>query len=139
MITSWYNISADLPRPLPPPMDPYEGDSRIALLTRILPSDLIDQEFTAERYVPIPERVQELYERIGRPTPLRRARGLERAIGTKAKIYYKFEGALPGGSHKLNTAVDKCQGIHDQEFIHQQEAEGSLHARLRRRRESKPK
>jgi len=105
MITSWYNISADLPRPLPPPMDPYEGDSRIALLTRILPSDLIDQEFTAERYVPIPERVQELYERIGRPTPLRRARGLERAIGTKAKIYYKFEGALPGGSHKLNTAV----------------------------------
>jgi len=75
------------------------------LLAKIFPSALIDQEFTAERWVPIPDEVRQLYERIGRPTPLRRAEGFERAIGTGAKIYYKFEGALPGGSHKLNTAI----------------------------------
>ena len=75
------------------------------MLAKIFPSALIDQEFTAERWVPIPDEVRQLYERIGRPTPLRRAEGFERAIGTGAKIYYKFEGALPGGSHKLNTAI----------------------------------
>nr|WP_148224832.1 TrpB-like pyridoxal phosphate-dependent enzyme [Vulcanisaeta moutnovskia] len=101
----WYNINVDLPKPLPPPIDPYEVDSRIALLMRILPSELIDQEFTPLRYVPIPDEVRELYERMGRPTPFRRAYGLERALGNGVKIYYKFEGALPAGSHKLNTAI----------------------------------
>lgn len=101
----WYNIGADLPTPLPPPKDPDEGDSRIALLTRILPSALIDQEFTAERWIPIPEEVRDAYRRMGRPTPYRRAEGLERALGVKVHIYYKFEGALPVGSHKLNTAL----------------------------------
>jgi tryptophan synthase beta chain len=101
----WYNINVDLPKPLPPPIDPYDGDSRIALLMRILPSELLDQEFTALRYVPIPDEVRELYARIGRPTPLFRAVGLERALNTGVRIYYKFEGALPTGSHKLNTAL----------------------------------
>nr|WP_143701242.1 TrpB-like pyridoxal phosphate-dependent enzyme [Vulcanisaeta thermophila] len=101
----WYNINVDLPKPLPPPIDPYEGDSRIALLMRIMPSELLDQEFTALRYVPIPEEVRELYARMGRPTPLREAVGLERALGNGVRIYYKFEGALPTGSHKLNTAI----------------------------------
>jgi tryptophan synthase, beta chain (EC 4.2.1.20) len=57
-VDRWYNIGADLPAPLPPPKDPDEGDSRIALLTKILPSALIDQEFTAERWIPIPEEVR---------------------------------------------------------------------------------
>ena len=77
----WYNINVDLPKPLPPPIDPYEVDSRIALLMRILPSELIDQEFTPLRYVSIPGEVRELYERMGRPTPFKRAYGLERALG----------------------------------------------------------
>ena len=102
---AWYNIAADLPTPLPPPRDPDEGDSRIALLAKIFPSALIDQEFTAERWVPIPDDVRRLYERVGRPTPLRRAEGFERVLGRGVRIYYKFEGALPGGSHKLNTAI----------------------------------
>lgn len=105
VINKWYNIAADLPLPLPPPKDPDEGDSRIALLAKILPSALIDQEFAAERWMPIPDEVREAYRRMGRPTPYRRAEGLERRLGLKAKIYYKYEGALPVGSHKLNTAL----------------------------------
>ncbi|ABO08631.1 TrpB-like pyridoxal phosphate-dependent enzyme [Pyrobaculum calidifontis] len=101
----WYNIAADLPAPLAPPRDPDEGESRIALLTRILPSALIDQEFTAERWVAIPEEVRAVYARLGRPTPLLRAEGLERALGVEVRIYYKYEGVLPVGSHKVNTAV----------------------------------
>ncbi|MEZ0320077.1 MAG: TrpB-like pyridoxal phosphate-dependent enzyme [Pyrobaculum sp.] len=105
MADRWYNIAADLPVPLAPPKDPDEGESRIALLTRILPSALIDQEFSAERWVPIPEEVRSAYAKLGRPTPLVRAEGLERALGVKVHIYYKYEGVLPVGSHKLNTAV----------------------------------
>jgi len=104
-VDRWYNIAADLPAPLAPPRDPDEGESRIALLTRILPSALIDQEFTAERWVAIPEEVRAVYARLGRPTPLLRAEGLERALGVKVRIYYKYEGVLPVGSHKVNTAV----------------------------------
>jgi len=104
-VDRWYNIAADLPAPLAPPRDPDEGESRIALLTRILPSALIDQEFTAERWVAIPEEVRAVYARLGRPTPLLRAEGLERALGAKVRIYYKYEGVLPVGSHKVNTAV----------------------------------
>ncbi|MFN7105088.1 MAG: TrpB-like pyridoxal phosphate-dependent enzyme [Pyrobaculum sp.] len=105
MVNYWYNIAADLPTPLPPPRDPEEGDSRVALLIKILPSGLIDQEFTAERWVSIPEEVRAIYARLGRPTPLIRAEGLEKRLGNKVKIYYKYEGILPVGSHKLNTAV----------------------------------
>ena len=104
----WYNIVADLPVPLPPLLDPLEDeDSRIALLVRILPSRLIDEEYTLSRLIPIPERVREAYRKAGRPTPFIRAEGLERAIGVhgRVRIYYKYEGILPTGSHKLNTAV----------------------------------
>lgn len=101
----WYNIGADLPDPLPPMIDPEEGESRIALLTRILPSRLIEEDNTLARYIRIPEEVREAYRGIGRPTPLARARGFERALGTGARIYYKAESVLPGGSHKINTAL----------------------------------
>jgi len=103
----WYNIAADLPVPLPPPRDPLDDrESRIALLTKILPSKLIDQEFTSERFVEIPERVRELYRKIGRPTPLIETSTLPKVLGRPdVKIYFKFEGALPSGSHKLNTAI----------------------------------
>lgn len=102
----WYNIAPDLPRPLPPPIDP--PDSPVSLVDRlkeILPGALIDQEFTFERYVEIPEEVRKIYAKMGRPTPLVRARKLERVLDTPARIYYKYEGILPSGSHKLNTAV----------------------------------
>ncbi len=104
--TFWYNISADLPAPLPPPVDPIDNDgSRIGLLNKILPTELIHQEFSGERFIAIPEKIRNFYKRVGRPTPLKRAYGFERALGVKVKIYYKFEGILPSGSHKLNTAI----------------------------------
>lgn len=102
----WYNIAPDLPRPLPPPIDPI--DSEVSLVDRlrdILPHALIDQEFTFERYVEIPEEIRRAYASIGRPTPLIRARRLEAYLETPARIYYKYEGILPSGSHKLNTAI----------------------------------
>lgn len=103
----WYNIVPDLPRPLPPPRDP-EGDdrfSRIELLPKLFPSALLDQEFSAENYIPIPSEVIEAYRRIGRPTPIVRARGLEKFLETPAKIYFKREDMNPTGSHKVNTAI----------------------------------
>lgn len=102
----WYNIVPDLPRPLPPPRDPEDDDfSRIGILPRLFPSSLIDQEFTAERFVEIPEDVLEVYSKMGRPTPLLRARGLEKYLDTPARIYYKREDVNPTGSHKVNTAI----------------------------------
>ncbi len=105
----WYNIAPDLPKPLPPPIDPLDADiSLINRLRELLPSELIDQEFTFERYIGIPKEVRELYIEIGRPTPLVRAYKLEKSLGTPAKIYYKFEGVLASGSHKLNTAIPQA-------------------------------
>ncbi|MEM2320472.1 MAG: TrpB-like pyridoxal phosphate-dependent enzyme [Candidatus Bathyarchaeia archaeon] len=103
----WYNIVPDLPRPLPPPRDPDDDNSfsRIELLTRLFPAALLDQEFTAERYVQVPSEVLEIYKRIGRPTPLVRAVNLERFLETPAKIYFKREDLSPTGSHKVNTAL----------------------------------
>ena len=103
----WYNIVADLPVPLPPLVDPLDGGgSRIALLVKILPSRVIDEEYTLNRLIPVPGEVRDAYIKIGRPTPLIRAKGLERTLGVKdVKIFYKYEGALPTGSHKLNTAI----------------------------------
>ncbi len=107
--TRWYNIVADLPVPLPPLIDPlgFDEDSRIQLLIRILPSRLIDEEYTLSRYLVIPDEVRAAYRKVGRPTPLIRAEGLEKAIGVygRVRIYYKFEGALPTGSHKINTSI----------------------------------
>ncbi len=116
MPTSWYNILADLPEPLPPPLHPATGkpigpDD----LAPLFPMALIKQEMSTERYIEIPEEVQDIY-RIWRPTTLHRARRLEKALDTPAKIYYKYEGTSPPGSHKPNTAVaqayyNKKEGI----------------------------
>ena len=101
----WYNIMADLPVPLPPPLHPGTlqpigpGD-----LAPLFPMGLIMQEVSGDREISIPEPVRDIY-RMWRPTPLYRAYGLEKALGTTAKIFYKYEGVSPAGSHKPNTAV----------------------------------
>ena len=108
MPRSWYNIIADLPSPPPPPLHPGTlqpvGPDDLAPL---FPVALIGQEVTQDRYVPIPEDVLDVY-RLWRPTPLYRARRLEKDLGTPAKIYYKYEGGSPAGSHKPNTAVPQA-------------------------------
>ncbi|MBI2246878.1 MAG: TrpB-like pyridoxal phosphate-dependent enzyme [Armatimonadetes bacterium] len=102
---AWYNIVSDLPVPLAPVIHPGTkqpiGPDDLAPL---FPMDLILQEVSTEREVPIPEPVRDAY-RLYRPTPLYRARRLERALDTPAKIYYKYEGVSPAGSHKPNTAL----------------------------------
>ncbi|MBA7595363.1 Tryptophan synthase beta chain [subsurface metagenome] len=105
MPTSWYNIQADLPEPLPPVLHPGTGQPiGPADLAPLFPMELIKQEVSQERYIDIPEEVQEIY-RIWRPTPVVRAYRLEKALDTPARIYYKYEGVSPAGSHKPNTAV----------------------------------
>ena len=103
--THWYNLAADLPEPVPPHLHPGTkeplGPEDLAPL---FPMALIMQEVSTERYVEIPQAVREIYA-LWRPSPLIRAHRLERALGTKAKIYYKYEGVSPTGSHKPNTAV----------------------------------
>ncbi|MDO8562911.1 MAG: TrpB-like pyridoxal phosphate-dependent enzyme, partial [Candidatus Limnocylindria bacterium] len=103
--THWYNIQADLAKPLPPPLHPGTGQPiGPADLAPLFPMELIKQEVSTERWIAIPEPVRDAY-RVWRPTPLIRALGLEKALGTPAHIYYKWEGASPAGSHKGNTAV----------------------------------
>jgi len=108
MPTHWYNIVPDLPTPPPPVLHPgtHEpvGPDDLAPL---FPMDLILQEVTTEKYVAIPEEVLEIY-RLWRPSPLYRAHGLEKLIGGPARIYYKYEGVSPVGSHKPNTAVPQA-------------------------------
>src|SRR5215216_6129381 len=105
---SWYNLVPDLPFQLEPPLNPATmkpvGPEAFA---PIFPQAVIEQEVTAESYVPIPDEVREIYS-LWRPTPLFRARRLEKALGTPAHIYYKYEGASPSGSHKPNTAVPQA-------------------------------
>ncbi len=116
MPTRWYNIQADLPNPPPPvihsgtgqPIGPQD-------LAPLFPMAIIAQEVSQERYIDIPEEVQEVYK-LWRPSPLYRAHRLEKALDTPAKIYYKYEGVSPAGSHKPNTAVpqvyyNKQEGI----------------------------
>jgi len=101
----WYNIQADLPTPLDPPLNPATGEPvKPEDLLPVFPKSLIEQEVSKERWIPIPEEVREVY-RLWRPTPLYRARRLEKALKTPARIYYKWEGVSPPGSHKPNTAV----------------------------------
>jgi tryptophan synthase beta chain len=105
MPTSWYNILPDLPKPLPPPLHPATGQPVGPQdLAPIFPMELIKQEVSQERWIEIPEEVQDVYK-LWRPTPLYRAYRLENALDTPAKIYYKYEGVSPAGSHKPNTAV----------------------------------
>ncbi|NND50258.1 MAG: TrpB-like pyridoxal phosphate-dependent enzyme [Rhizobiales bacterium] len=102
---SWYNIAADLPKPLDPVLHPGTGQPiGPDDLAPLFPMALIGQEVSAEREIEIPEPVREVY-RLWRPSPLYRARRLERALDTPARIYYKYEGVSPAGSHKPNTAV----------------------------------
>jgi len=114
--THWYNIMADMPNPPQPPLNPATGQPAGPQdLSAIFPMALIQQEVSTERWVEIPEEVRELYK-IWRPTPLFRATQLEKALGTPAHIYYKYEGVSPAGSHKLNTAIpqvyyNKKEGI----------------------------
>ena len=105
--THWYNLAADLPG-LRPHLHPGTGQPvTVDDLLPIMPRALAEQELGTEREVPIPERVRELYG-IWRPTPLFRARRLERALDTPARIYYKHEGVSPVGSHKPNTAIPQA-------------------------------
>ncbi|WP_137119716.1 TrpB-like pyridoxal phosphate-dependent enzyme [Segeticoccus rhizosphaerae] len=106
--THWYNIVADLPTPPPPPLHPAThepvGPDDLAPL---FPPELIAQEVTTERFVEIPAPVREVYAQY-RPSPLIRAHRLERKLETPARIYYKYEGVSPAGSHKTNTSVPQA-------------------------------
>jgi tryptophan synthase beta chain len=106
--TQWYDVVPDLPSPPPPPLHPGTlqpvGPDDLAPL---FPPDLIAQEVTGERYVDIPGEVLDVYK-LWRPSPLYRAHRLEKALGTPARIYYKYEGVSPAGSHKPNTAVPQA-------------------------------
>ncbi len=108
MPTRWYNVLHDLPTPPPPPLHPGTlqpiGPDDLAPL---FPLALIEQEVTTEQYVEIPGEVLDVY-RLWRPSPLFRAHRLEKALGTPARIYYKYEGVSPAGSHKPNTAVPQA-------------------------------
>ncbi len=101
----WYNVLADSPVSMPPVLHPATKEPVTPdFLSALFPMELILQEVSAERYIEIPEEVREAYK-LYRPTPLIRARRLEKALGTPAHIYYKYEGASPSGSHKSNTAL----------------------------------
>ncbi len=102
---AWYNVLADLPFPLPPPIHPgTKQPLKKEDLQAIFPLGLIAQEMSRERWIDIPAEVMDII-RLWRPTPLRRALNLEKALKTKARIYYKDESVSPTGSHKTNTAV----------------------------------
>jgi tryptophan synthase beta chain len=108
MPKSWYNIQADLPKALPPvlhpgTMQPVGPDD----LAPLFPMELILQEVSTERDIEIPQPVQDVYK-LWRPAPMYRAHRLEKALGTPAKIFYKYEGVSPAGSHKPNTAVPQA-------------------------------
>lgn len=103
--THWYNVMADMPNPIQPPIHPGTGQpAGPEDFAAIFPMELIKQEMSGERWIEIPDEVRELYK-IWRPTPMVRAIQLEKLLGTPAHIYYKYEGASPAGSHKLNTAI----------------------------------
>ena len=108
MPREWYNVIADLPSPPPPPLHPGTrepvGPDDLAPL---FPAALIAQEVSPDRYIAIPDDVIDVY-RLWRPTPLFRARRLEKDLGTPARIYYKYEGGSPAGSHTPNTAVPQA-------------------------------
>jgi tryptophan synthase beta chain len=116
MPKAWYNLAADLPKPLAPPLHPGTGQPiGPADLAPLFPMEIIKQEVSVEREIEIPGPVRDVY-RQWRPSPLYRARRLEQKLGTPARIYYKYEGVSPSGSHKPNTAVaqafyNKLEGV----------------------------
>ncbi|HOG59036.1 MAG TPA: TrpB-like pyridoxal phosphate-dependent enzyme [Anaerolineaceae bacterium] len=104
----WYNVNADSPVPPAPVFDPTTKEPiSLEALQKLFPLSLIEQETSMERFIPIPEDVREAYK-LYRPTPLIRARRLEKLLQTPAHIYYKYEGASPAGSHKLNSAIPQA-------------------------------
>lgn len=112
----WYNILPDLPGLLPPYLKPSGEPIRPNELEALFPKSLVEQEFATQRLIKIPEELREIYLEIGRPTPLLRARRLEKYLNTQARIYFKYEGVLPTGSHKVNTALaqayyNKAEGV----------------------------
>jgi tryptophan synthase beta chain len=108
MPTQWYNLIPDLPAPPPPPLHPGTGQPiGPEDLAPLFPMALILQEVSTDSWIDIPEEVQDIY-RLWRPSPLYRARRLEKALGTPAHIYYKYEGVSPAGSHKPNTSVPQA-------------------------------
>lgn len=114
---AWYNINPDLPSPLPPPLHPATRQPiNPSDLQAIFPNALIEQEVSNQQFISIPGAIMDIY-RLWRPTPLRRAYRLEKALGTPAKIFYKNESVSPSGSHKLNTAVAQAY-YNQQEGIH---------------------
>ncbi len=113
MPKQWYNLAADLPTPMLPPLGPDGNPVTPDKLAPVFPMNLIEQEMSTERWIDIPEEVLDLLYRW-RPTPLHRARYLEEALGTPARIYYKNESVSPAGSHKPNTAV--AQAYYNREF-----------------------
>ena len=103
----WYCILPDLPKPLPPTIDPETKSPGPGIVPKIFPKQILAQEMSKERWIDIPEEVRDIYG-LWRPTPLFRAIGLEKALKTPAKIYYKYEGVSPPGSHKPNTAIPQA-------------------------------
>lgn len=118
MPDAWYNITADFPEPMAPPLHPGTHQPVAASdLEALFPPDLIAQEVSSERYISIPGEIMDAYQ-LWRPTPLRRAYRLEKALDTPAKIFYKNESVSPSGSHKINTSVpqayyNKINGIEE--------------------------
>ena len=115
MPTQWYNVVADMPNAPLPPLGPDGQPIGPDALSAIFPMALIEQEVSDRRWIDIPEPVREFYQ-LWRPSPLYRAHQLEAALGTPAKIYYKYEGVSPAGSHKPNTAV--AQAYYNLSLIH---------------------
>ena len=104
----WYNLLADLPEPMPPPLHPgTKQPVTLEDMTRIFPENIVRQEMCPDRYVDVPDEVRDIYA-LWRPTPLLRAVRLEKALNTPAHIYYKYEGVSPAGSHKPNSAIPQA-------------------------------
>jgi len=113
MPKQWYNLNADFPTPMNPPLGPDGNPVGPEALAPVFPMNLIEQEVSTQRWIDIPEKVLEILY-MWRPSPLVRAYGLEKALGTPARIYYKNESVSPPGSHKPNTAV--AQAYYNKEF-----------------------
>jgi len=115
-ITQWYNVMPDIPNGILPPLNPATKEPLTPdVMASIFPMGLLEQEMSSERYIDIPDEVLDIWS-IWRPSPLIRANFLEEKLGTKARIYYKYEGVSPSGSHKTNSAVaqayyNKKEGI----------------------------